>query len=266
MVVRISKNRVALENIPLNESLGANIASASTINLTTVTGNTVHITGTTAITAVTLGAGMRRDVIFDGVLTLTHHSTNNHLPGGANITTAVNDRARYIGDGTTVYCVSYQKADGAAVVGAATGTVTQYAGSSAPTGWLLCDGSAVSRTTYAALFTIVGTTYGTGDGSTTFNLPDIRGRVSIGAGQGSGLTNRTLAATGGAETHTLTIAEMPAHTHTYHAGQFGSGYGPVDGNSINEWSDIYPATSSTGGGGAHNNMQPFIVLNYIIKT
>ncbi len=116
MPVRISKNRVALENIPLNEALGANIASATTINLTTATGNTVHVTGTTSITAVTLGAGMIRNVIFDGVLTLTHHATTNNLPGGANITTAVNDRARYIGDGTTVYCVNYQKADGTAVV------------------------------------------------------------------------------------------------------------------------------------------------------
>ena len=112
MPVRISKNRVALENIPLNEALGTSIASAGTINLTTATGNTVHVTGTTSITTVTLGAGMIRDVIFDGSLTLTHHATNNNLPGGQNITTAVNDRARYIGDGTTVYCVSYQRADG----------------------------------------------------------------------------------------------------------------------------------------------------------
>ncbi len=128
MPVRISKNRVALENIPLNESLGASIASASTINLTTATGNTVHITGTTSITTVTLGAGMIRDVIFDGILTLTHHATTNNLPGGANITTAANDRARYIGDGTTVYCVNYQKADGTAVVGAS-GTTVSASGS-----------------------------------------------------------------------------------------------------------------------------------------
>ncbi len=268
MPVRISKNRVALENIPLNEALGANIASATTINLTTATGNTVHITGTTTITTVTLGAGMIRDVIFDGILTLTHHATTNNLPGGANITTAANDRARYIGDGTTVYCVNYQKADGTAVVGAATGTVVQYAGSSAPTGWLLCDGTAVSRTTYAALFTIVGTTYGTGDGSTTFNLPDIRGRVPIGAGQAGTLTSRTLAATGGAETHTLSAAEMPAHTHligTNSSGNNGSSGGDGATKSAgNGLSDIN--SSSAGSGGAHNNMQPFLVLNYIIKT
>lgn len=107
----------------LNEALGTNIASASTINLTTATGNLVHITGTTTITAVTLGAGMRREVIFDGILTLTHHVTNNHLPGHANITTAAGDMATYWSDGTTVYCTKYQKADGTAVIVPASVTI-----------------------------------------------------------------------------------------------------------------------------------------------
>jgi len=96
---------------------GSNIASAATINLNTATGNRVHITGTTTITAVTLTRGPRT-VIFDGILTLTHHATNNNLPGAANITTAAGDRAIYESDGTTVYCVSYIKVSGAAVVGA----------------------------------------------------------------------------------------------------------------------------------------------------
>lgn len=99
---------------------GANIASASTINLDTATGNRVHITGTTTITAVTLTRGPRT-VIFDGVLTLTHHATNNNLPGAANITTAAGDRAIYESDGTTVYCVSYIRANGTAVVAAGAG-------------------------------------------------------------------------------------------------------------------------------------------------
>lgn len=105
---------------------GANIASATTINLTTATGNAVHVTGTTQIDAVTLGTGMLRLVIFDGILTLTHHATNNNLPGGANITTAANDRAIYWADGTTVYCMAYQKASGKAVVAPAVGEVTGY--------------------------------------------------------------------------------------------------------------------------------------------
>lgn len=100
----------------LNENAGSAISSASTINLTTATGNFLHITGTTTITAVTLGAGMRREVVFDGILTLTHHATNNNLPSSANITTAAGDRASYYSDGTTVYCTKYVKADGTPVV------------------------------------------------------------------------------------------------------------------------------------------------------
>jgi hypothetical protein len=99
---------------------GIAIASASTINLDTATGNRVHITGTTAITAVTLTRGPRT-VIFDGILTLTHHATTNNLPGAANITTAAGDRAIYESDATTVYCVSYIRANGA-VVGTVDGT------------------------------------------------------------------------------------------------------------------------------------------------
>lgn len=96
----------------LNVGVGADIASAATVNLTTATGTILHITGTTAITAVTLGAGMVRQVIFDGILTLTHHATNNNLPTAANITTAAGDRALYWSDGTTVYCISYDRANG----------------------------------------------------------------------------------------------------------------------------------------------------------
>jgi len=96
----------------MNWVKGSDIASAATINLTTATGNAVHVTGTTQIDAVTLGSGMWRMVIFDGALTLTHHATNNNLPGGANITTAANDRALYWADGTTVYCAFYMPAAG----------------------------------------------------------------------------------------------------------------------------------------------------------
>ena len=96
---------------------GAAIASAGTLNLdAALDGNRHHITGTTAITAVTLTRGPRT-LIFDGVLTLTHNATTNNLPGAANIITAVGDRAIYESDGTTVYCVSYIRASGFAVIG-----------------------------------------------------------------------------------------------------------------------------------------------------
>lgn len=100
----------------LVQAVGANVASASTINLTAVAGNACHITGTTTITAVTLATGKFCEVIFDAALTLTHHATNNNLPGAANITTAAGDRALYWSDGTTVYCLRYTRADGTAVV------------------------------------------------------------------------------------------------------------------------------------------------------
>lgn len=149
----------------------------------------------------------------------------------------------------------------AAVAQVPTGTVLDFAAATAPSGYLACNGAAVSRTTYAALFAVIGTTWGAGDGSTTFNVPDLRGRTAIGSGTGSGLTARTLAGTGGAETHQLSVAEMPSHSHAgllLNAGNAftisGTGVG-VGGNA-----------PSTGGGGAHNNMQPFRVTNKIIKT
>jgi len=95
----------------------------------------------------------------------------------------------------------------------AVGSIVLYAGATAPPGYLICDGAAVSRVDYSHLFTAIGTVWGAGDGSTTFNLPDLRGRVPLGAGQGTGLTNRAMAAKLGAETVQLTLPEVPAHQH-----------------------------------------------------
>jgi microcystin-dependent protein len=98
-----------------------------------------------------------------------------------------------------------------------TGTILDYAGTAAPAGsaWLLCDGSAVSRTTQAALFTVIGTTWGAGDGVSTFNLPDFRRASSVGSGGSStGFLGNTVGSAGGAETHGIAIAELPAHNHT----------------------------------------------------
>jgi Phage Tail Collar Domain len=93
------------------------------------------------------------------------------------------------------------------------GDLKLSAAATAPSGWLLCDGSAISRTTFAVLFSAISTTYGAGDGSTTFNVPDCRGRTLIGAGSGSGLTARARGATGGEETHALSSGEGPVHSH-----------------------------------------------------
>ncbi len=173
-----------------------------------------------------------------------------------------------------------------------TGAVVPFGGSSAPTGFLLCYGQAISRTTYATLFGIISTTYGTGDGSTTFNLPDLRGRVVAGqddmggvsadrlTGQTGGVDGDTLGGSGGAETHTLTEAELASHSHAaamQQAFQESSGITRTAlGTTADDRDGVYRTSVSDGGGNlliantgsdsAHNNVQPTFILNYIIKT
>lgn len=205
-----------------------------------------------------------------------------------------------------------------------TGTVLDFAGTTAPDGWLMCFGQAVSRTTYANLFAKIGTIYGAGDGSTTFNLPDCRGRVAAGKDDmggaaanrlttaGSGVNGAALGAAGGEETHALTNGEMPvhshggtadsggAHTHTASTSSAGDHQHsvPQGGTTTNGGASaaVQPGTtapvdtstagahthavtvnsggahthtlsiSTAGGDGAHNNTQPTIIFNKIIKT
>lgn len=211
------------------------------------------------------------------------------------------------------------------------GIIQQFGGTSAPTGYLICDGSAVSRTTYSSLFAAIGTTYGPGNGSTTFNLPDLRGRVAV--GKSTDAEFDAMGETGGAKTNTLTTSQLPAHTHdvdpasitTTSTGDHthtvnppstttssdGSHKHDLDGVAENYNTDTYtgnggdgdagriydtdyagshdhtldiasftsgtdgahthtinvPSTTSTsvGSGSAHNNLQPYMVVNYIIK-
>jgi microcystin-dependent protein len=172
------------------------------------------------------------------------------------------------------------------------GSLLPYAGSSAPSGFVLCYGQELNRTTYATLFGVIGTTYGTGDGSTTFNVPDLRGRAVAGqddmggssanrlTGQSGGVDGDTLGGTGGEETQTLSTSQIPSHNHALRYGGAGSvnfssadnfmqltsggdAYGGTAPNFIGTTSSLM---SSTGGGGAHNNVQPTIILNYIMKT
>lgn len=195
------------------------------------------------------------------------------------------------------------------------GTIVQWPGATAPANWLICNGSAVSRSTYSSLFSAIGTQYGAGDGSTTFNLPDLRGKVSVGLDSAQTEFN-TLGETGGAKTHTLTASELPTHSHpntltnatvassththgssTMLAGAYvgywaartsinwtatnSGGFTAPGANTTNSNqgtaifgnTDTPSATTTvgitnannTGGDGAHNNLQPYVVLNYIIK-
>lgn len=149
------------------------------------------------------------------------------------------------------------------------GVIWPWGGTSAPTGFLLCQGQAVSRTTYAALFDAIGTGYGAGDGTTTFNLPDgSGGRSFVGPGTSALGTVFTRGTKGGEEKHTLTIAEMPNHKHeTSWTGAAGGGaFNAVGGAPLNGPSDI-SAIASTGGGVAHNNMPLYQVIGgFIIKA
>lgn len=188
------------------------------------------------------------------------------------------------------------------------GVVVDFAGAAAPTGWLICDGSAVSRATYPNLFSNIGTTHGAGDGSTTFNIPDCRGKTVH--GKAASGTFQTLGATGGAETHVLTTAELPVHSHSI--SDPGHGHSISDpghthsvpsiravadaatgSSGAKQWGtagaviDIYTAfitstqgtgvsvvgnstgitgTNNAGSGSAHSIVQPYIVLNKIIRA
>lgn len=149
------------------------------------------------------------------------------------------------------------------------GSIQAYGGSSAPWGWLLCQGQAISRTTYAELFNVIGTSFGSGDGSTTFNIPDLRGKTLVGYNSSETEFN-AIGKTGGTKTVTLTVAQIPAHTHSLgYAGNIYAGNGPTG-----YWTDYDSPTTAysrstqanTGGGGAHNNLQPYNTVNYIIKA
>jgi hypothetical protein len=148
------------------------------------------------------------------------------------------------------------------------GSIVEYGGSAAPTGWLICDGTAISRTTYSDLFTAISTSFGVGDGSTTFNLPDLRGRAPVGKGTNSDVStlgnSDGVAVASRTPKHQLTTSEIPAHTHTeLHIGLSGGlGNGPGTGGIT--FGDATTNTGSTGGDGTHNH--GYQVVNFIIKA
>jgi len=171
------------------------------------------------------------------------------------------------------------------------GAVVDYWGAAPPSGYLFAAGQAVSRFTYSTLFSVIGTVAGAGNGSTTFNLPDYRGRVGAGkedmatpaTTRLNTLSSTTLGAVGGSQTHTLVTGEIPAHSHTVtdpgHShtlgttGSPGAGVAEVE-TTVTQEGGSYETTGSTtgitianaGGGGAHNNVQPTIICNKIIRV
>ena len=213
----------------------------------------------------------------DGFSFAIRNSGTGAIAIDPNLSETINGLTTFViggGEFVIVYCdgIGFSTVGGAS---APVGTVMPTALSNAPVGWILCYGQAISRTAYATLFNAIGTTYGAGDGTTTFNLPDLRGRVVAGkdnmggtsAGRlTSAVAGSTLGASGGAQTHTLSAGEMPAHTHTLNnsyadLGTTGIGLDSGGGRAPSSYT-----TSSAGGGAAHNNVQPTIILNYMIKT
>lgn len=157
------------------------------------------------------------------------------------------------------------------------GTINMYAGAVAdiPTGWLLCDGSAVSRTTYAQLFAVLDTEYGVGDGSGTFNVPNF---VTSNKFPRAATNDAGRGTTGGSSTHTLTESEMPSHTHAISPNPHNhSSYGSTGGGAHDPYNPSSIPTSSTtgstslsigstGGDGAHENKPPFLDVHFIIAV
>lgn len=240
------------------------------------------VDGDTAATSTTLVDADRIVVNDDGTMAQVALSDFKTYMNASGAITTINGLTYPTSDGTAGQAIV---TDGAGTLSFDTvnafqsGMVMPYAGTTAPTGWLMCYGQAVSRTTYADLFNAFGgasTPYGTGDGSTTFNVPDLRGRVIAGkddmgatsadrlTNQSGGLDGDTLGATGGAETHTLLEAELPSHTHSVPSGGSSASNYALGGPA-----GSFPAAQTTGSVGSdtpHNNVQPTIILNYIIKT
>ena len=159
------------------------------------------------------------------------------------------------------------------------GEIRMFGGNFAPVGWLFCDGSLLSISQYDTLYNLIGTTYG-GDGVNNFALPDLRGRLPIHQGQGNGLTNRVIGESAGAEAVTLLTSQLPTHNHIPVANQ---GSGGADTPVGNYWSgsattpQFAPGSQSdttmnagtippTGANAAHENMQPFLAVSFIIAS
>ncbi|MBK6929642.1 MAG: phage tail protein [Saprospirales bacterium] len=174
-----------------------------------------------------------------------------------------------------IFSFSFEKPQQALPVGAEPfiGEIMLFAGNFEPRGWAFCDGRLLSIAQNTALFSILGTTYG-GDGQTTFALPDLRGRVAVGPGQGPGLSRYDLGEAGGQESVSLSAAQMPAHNHAYSDAKQQSSGGAVSVLTGSSQTKIHQTTGSStsavtqnaGGSQPHENRQPYLGMNYAIAV
>lgn len=193
---------------------------------------------------------------------------NNPLPGEYGFNMDINAPEYFDG-------IAWQS------LGTLTGAIVDFAGASLPAGYLPCDGSAVSRSTYANLFNVIGVFWGPGDGSTTFNVPSLSRRTTVGSGGvGTGTLGNTVGNVGGEETHTLSVPEIPANLTVTDPGHYhdtaqnstnGGNYNVINANAgTTQVSSFHSFANTTGisvggGGGAHNNIQPSAIVTKIIK-
>ena len=251
----------------------------------------MKVAGNTGVTVPTGGTSF---VLTNGTSVITHNSFKNivvdetvTVGGNAIFKTNVSVSGNVAVAGNVSVagnvCASAFYGDGSNLTGGMpTGAIMPYAVTAAPSGYLLCNGAAVSRSTYSALFTVVSSLYGNGDGSSTFNVPDLRGRFMAGYNAAtSRLTSVSsdmvdgalIANTGGIQAVTITEAQLPSHTHDQGNLHFinggdasQSGVYAVhrsDPNGVSVM--IQGSTGATGGGGTHSNIPPVITVNYIIK-
>jgi len=233
-------------------------------------GSTVTVEGATnlASTVTVVGAGtFKSNVSVSG---------NMNIAGNTSIGGTVTIVGANVQAANAKVCASAFYGDGSNMTGLLpSGVILPYGASASPTGFLLCNGQSVSRSTYSSLFAVITSLYGDGNGSSTFNVPDLRGRFVAGWDAGTSvLTSVTanmvlgssIANTGGAQAITLAVAQMPAHTHDITPmRQDSPRTGGGSGNVYDAISGTV-STSSTGGDGAHSNIPPTMILNYIIKT
>ncbi len=245
-----------------------------------------------------LGTNDTADVLLNNISPMDANQPNGLADGIIQVQAALGPGTDLVGalDNLSERLAVQIPADGRVIP---PGTIVMTGRNTAPSGWLICNGGAVDRTLYAQLYAAIGETFGPGNGTTTFNLPDMRGRVAAGVGTGTGggasgtgaptggtaLAAVSLSGWFGTNDVTLTSAQIPAHTHPitdpgHTHGQNGGTGGP---EAIRLTSDTHdtPTNSAdptdsattgitvnnnTGGGGSHTNLQPTVGLNFIIRT
>ena len=255
----VKSGETSVANFTANAlTVAGNVSAATLITSGNATLNSATVTGNVSVATLVANAA-----------TVTGNVGTATVVASGNITAA-----NFIGNGSNL----------TGLVTLPSGVVLPYGGTSAPSGFILADGSSLSRTTFAALFAIFGTTYGS-DSGTTFTVPDLRGRVVAGqddmggasanrlTGLSGGVNGDTLGGAGGAETHLLTGVQsgVAAHNHAYVAGTTNLVDGRQQEGGGDPLTDLptsknTSANSATDASQAHNNVQPTFILNYIIKT